>query len=96
MEANEQGIPNSTAEKPRYKIIFKRDVCIGALPCAASAPEFWIKSDDGKVDLKGAKKIDENTYELEVVTLGRNHDAAVSCPVNAIKVIDLWTGQEII
>ncbi len=83
-------------QKPRYKIIFKRDVCIGALPCAAAAPDFWIKADDGKVDLKDAKKIDENTFELEVSELGRNHDAAVSCPVNAIKIIDLETGQEII
>ncbi len=87
---------DTTDQKPRYKIIFKRDVCIGALPCAASAPDFWIKSDDGKVDLKGAKKIDENTYELEVVELGRNHDAAVSCPVNAIKVLELSTGREVV
>ena len=80
----------------KYKIILERNTCIGVFACVEADVKLWIKSDDGKVDLKGAKKIDENTYELEVETLGRNHDAAVSCPVVAIKIIDLETGQEIV
>ncbi|MFH1916620.1 MAG: ferredoxin [Nanoarchaeota archaeon] len=76
----------------KYRIEFDREACIGALVCNAIAPEYWLLSDDGKVDLKGAtfnketKKweliIDEEEFKL-------NDDAAYSCPVTVIKLIKL-------
>ena len=49
----------------RYKIIFDREVCIGALACNVVAPEFWKLAKDGKVDLQGAKYNKENDkFEL--------------------------------
>ena len=87
-----------TGEKARYRIIFKRDVCIGAIACIAPAPQFWLKADDGKVDLAGAKKLDENNYELLISEkdFALNRNAAEVCPVLAIKIIDLDTGREIV
>ena len=76
----------------KYKIEFDREACISALACNAIAPEYWLLSDDGKVDLKGAtfnketKKweliIDEEEFKI-------NDDAAYSCPVTVIKITKL-------
>ena len=52
----------------KYKIEFDREACIGALSCYASAPEFWPRSDDGKVDLKGAK-FNKDTQKWELIIL---------------------------
>ena len=70
----ESGTPN-TDQKPRYKIIFKRDICIGALPCAAAAPDFWIRADDGKVDLKVS--LDEIDGDLAKITLEKLEGATM-------------------
>ena len=89
--------PSSAGDGP-FKIIFDRDICIGALPCVAAAAEYWIKADDGKVDLKGATKTGENTYELVVDEIynNKNINAAETCPVQAIKIIKLKTGETIV
>ena len=49
----------------KYKIEFDIKACIWALSCYSAAPKFWPRSDDGKVDLKGAKyNKDTNTLEM--------------------------------
>ena len=74
----------------KYKIIYDREGCIGALACVGVAEKFWIASDVGmKADLKGAtfnKKtkrweliIDEKDFEVNKV-------AAEVCPVVVIKI----------
>jgi ferredoxin len=75
----------------KYKIIFDREVCIGALACSAVSPDLWEIAKDGKVDLKGAKKNSEGKWELviEEKDLQREKDAAHVCPVEAIKIITL-------
>jgi len=75
----------------KFKIIFDRETCIGALACNAVSPEFWTLSDDGKVDLKGAKKRDDGKWELvvEEKDLAMNKEAAESCPVYAIVIEDV-------
>ncbi len=77
---------------PKYKIEFDREVCIGALACTAVAEHFWPRSEDGKVDLTGAI-YNEQTKKWELIIDDKdfqiNHDAADSCPVEAIKIIKL-------
>ncbi len=72
----------------KYRIVFDRDTCIGALACNAVAPDYWTLADDGKVDLKGAKKRDDGKWELVIDEKDHvlNTEAAESCPVYAIVV----------
>lgn len=76
----------------KYKIIFDRETCIGALNCNAIAPEFWLRAKDGKVDLKNAKyNKEEDVWELVIdeKDLSLNKEAEAACPVNVIKIIEL-------
>ncbi|RME31766.1 ferredoxin [Candidatus Woesearchaeota archaeon] len=72
----------------QYKIIFDREVCIGALACNAVAPEVYTLADDGKVDLKGATQRSDGKWELIIdeSQVELNREAADSCPVYAIKI----------
>lgn len=80
----------------KFKIIFDREVCIGALACNAVAPDVYTLADDGKVDLKGGTRRDDGKWELvideEQVEL--NKEAADSCPVYAIKIEELEDGEQ--
>lgn len=72
----------------KYRIIFDRETCIGALACNAVAPDVWELAEDGKVDLKGATKRDDGKWELVVdeSKIVQNKEAADSCPVYAIVI----------
>ena len=74
----------------KYKIIYDREVCIGAFACSAVAPDFWLYNEDGKADLKAAK-YNAQTKCWELIVDGEqdfddNQAAAEACPVYAIKV----------
>lgn len=76
----------------QYKIIFDREVCIGALACAASSPDFWLRGEDGKAELKNAtynKETDKWELIINEKNLPTNKEAESVCPVAAIKVIKL-------
>ncbi len=86
---------------PQWKIDHDRPGCIGCGACAAVNPDFWTMSPvDGKSDLVGSvstKEGDEVVREQrEMEELQGNKEAAESCPVNVIHIIDLKTGQKII
>ncbi len=72
----------------KYKIIYDREVCIGAIACVAVNPKFWVMDPDGKANLKGAKKNKDGKWELiiEEDDLQLNKDSAEVCPVLAIVV----------
>ncbi len=72
----------------KYRVIFDRETCIGALACNAVAPELWELADDGKVDLKGATQREDGKWELIIdeSQLNKNKEAADSCPVYAIVI----------
>ena len=73
----------------KYKIEFDREACIGALSCYSAAPKFWPRSDDGKVDLKGAiYNKDTKKWELIITSkdIDINKEAEESCPVFVIKI----------
>lgn len=74
----------------KYKIIFDREACIGALACVKVAPEFYLIANDGKVDLKGAT-FNEKTQKYELIIedkyFSENTYAERVCPVQAIELI---------
>ena len=73
----------------RYKIIFDREECIGALACAVVNRAFWLESEDGKVDLKnGVRNEETSKWELviEEEHLKVNKNSAQVCPVEAITI----------
>lgn len=76
----------------KYKIIFDREVCIGALACNAVAEHLWPRSEDGKVDLAGSA-FNEETKKWELVVDEKecqiSKDSADVCPVEAIKVVKI-------
>ena len=71
----------------KYKIIFDKDTCIGAYACMAIAPDTWHEGDDGKAVL-----VKEFFDEAE---LKKQLEAARACPVNAIKIMNEDTGEEV-
>ncbi len=78
----------------KYRVVFNRETCIGALACNAVAPEVWELADDGKVDLKGGTKREDGKFELIIdeAQLGQNKEAADSCPVYAIVIEEVEEG----
>lgn len=60
------------------KIYVDRDICIGAAPCVAVAPEVFALDEDNKSTVINEKGADDETILL----------AAKSCPVKAIFLFD--------
>ncbi len=71
----------------KYKIILDRNVCIGVFACVEADNKWWIKSDDGKVDLKDAKETNPGIFELILEGGQFNPEAEKVCPVVAIKIV---------
>ncbi|MEV6522969.1 ferredoxin [Longispora sp. NPDC051575] len=59
--------------------------CIGSGMCAASAPDFF------ELDGRGRSRALHEKIDPDERVL----DAAVSCPVEAISLVDLATGEEV-
>ena len=83
----------------QYKIVFKRELCIGALACSALDPQLWEETPDGKVSIIGGEKVYNDHGEIieEYIILDElkdeNMDGAMSCPVLAIEVYKLEDGE---
>ncbi len=94
-ESNINPISKSITMAKKYKIVFDRDNCIGALACVSVADKFWEDSKDGKVNLKGAKKNAKGEYEIIIDAANFNvlRESADVCPVNVIKIYDTDTGE---
>jgi ferredoxin len=73
----------------KYKIIFDREGCIGALACTGVAEKHWPLAEDGKVDLQGAT-YNKATKMWELIIdeseLEANKLAADVCPVDVIVI----------
>lgn len=100
MESENENINLQENSKKKYKIVYDREGCIGVAACAAEFPERWQMSQDGKADLIGSEKVNENESEF-ILEIGEEEleamkRAAQSCPVNVIHIIDLETGEKII
>lgn len=84
---------------PKYLIKHNRPDCIGCTACANISPDFWAMSDvDGKSDIIAGKRDSEGWEELEIdeKDFQTNMDAAESCPVNVIHLIEIGSGKELI
>ena len=84
--------------KKKFQLFHDRPNCIGCAACAAVAPDFWSMSEDGKSDIIGSKKKDDETEEMDIEEkhFKENKEAADSCPVNVIHIINKETGEKII
>jgi ferredoxin len=72
----------------KFKIELDRDECIGCGSCAAICPDNWEVGEDGKASFKH-EEIEDDEFET-------NKEAAETCAVNAIHIINLETGEKII
>lgn len=77
----------------KYKIIFDRNLCIGAAQCVSISKRFWeIDEEDGKAVLKNGKKVGHEVFELEISEEFYKEalDSSEVCPVpGCIKVEEL-------
>lgn len=71
----------------KFKVMFDRELCIGALSCFSVNEKFWKLSNDGKVDLINST-FNEQTKKWELIIdekdLKINEESAQVCPVTAI------------
>lgn len=82
----------------KYKIRHDRPGCIGCTMCANIAPKHWEMSDlDGQADLIGGEEVDSGQEKsIDESEFQVNMDAAESCPVNVIHLIEIGSGKELI
>jgi len=87
----------------KYKIVYKRDDCIGAGPCMAVAPDFWTlnEAEDGRANICKEKEptvLENGDMELIIdeADLEANMEAAEGCPVAVIHIYDVETGEKLI
>lgn len=79
------------ANTKKIQIIVDRQNCIGADSCEVLAPEYFKLATDGKIDLVGGTQSGGKwTCELEVdeKELKKLKQAATSCPVQVIEIIE--------
>jgi len=81
-----------------YMINHDRPNCIGCAACAGVCPDFWEMDEDGKSNIKGGAKKDDGTEEHTITEaqFACNKEAAESCPVNVIHLINKETNKKLI
>ena len=84
--------------KGKHQIQHDRPNCIGCAACAAISPDFWVMNEDGKSDIVNSKMREDGWEELDIEDkdFEINKEAAESCPVNVIHIINKETGDKII
>jgi ferredoxin len=82
----------------KFTLQHDRPNCIGCAACEAVAPEIWEMNADGKSDIKGGKDRSDGWQEsnFEETTFDKNKEAADSCPVNVIHIINKDTKEKLI
>ncbi len=98
-EENQEQIVNQEQQSSKkFQIQHDRPNCIGCAACAAVAPDFWTMHEDGKSDIVGCRKRDDEWEELDIEEKDyqANKEAADSCPVNVIHIVNKETGEKII
>ncbi|MFH1591484.1 MAG: ferredoxin [archaeon] len=81
-----------------FKINHNRPDCIGCAACAAVAPETWEMKDDGKSSIIGGSTDDKEWEHMDFPEeqFEKQKEAADSCPVNVIHIIDKDSDEQII
>lgn len=77
----------------KKEIQHDRPNCIGCAACAAVNPKDWVMNSDGKSDLVKSEDFNGNWQRREISEeeFKDNMDAAESCPVNVIHIIEKET-----
>jgi ferredoxin len=72
------------------RVEFDRETCIGMFQCVAEWDAFEADENDGKADLAGSERQDEDVFVREVPEDARLDAkfAARACPVDAITIYD--------
>ena len=88
----------SLQQSKKYLLQHDRPNCIGCAACEVVAPDFWEMNQDGKSDIKQGNSLENGCQELEIdeKNFQENKDAAESCPVNVIHLVNKKTGEKII
>ena len=76
-----------------YTIKHDRENCIGCGACPIMAPDFWEMDDDGKSNLINSK---DNERVIDDKDFNANLEAAESCPVEVIHIMNNETKEKII
>ena len=82
----------------KYLVELDRKNCIGSATCAAAAEGYWKMQDDGKINLEGSEKKDNNqkqVREIDESELEKLKLSAEVCPVRVIKIFDKETGEQV-
>lgn len=99
MEEQKEENKKTDSKEKKYRILYKKHECIGAFACLAAEPNSWKQAEDArdKADLIGGELTDEDeVYYKDVDDLENNLEAAQSCPVNCIHIIEKKTGRKLI
>ena len=70
------------------KIVYEKGKCIGCGSCETICPKYWKLNEEGKADLIGSANQPNGDQELIIKEIACNKDAADSCPVECIKIVD--------
>ena len=97
-EVKQQAETQSDTSNEKFTLQHNRPDCIGCSACEAVAPDFWEMHEDGKSDIKRGKTLDNEWQELDIEEkdFEENKEAAESCPVNVIHLVNKETGEKII
>jgi len=81
-----------------YLVQHDRPNCIGCAACTAVCPKHWEMGEDGKSNLKGGKRRDDQGEEKEIddAEFASIKESADSCPVNVIHIFEKESGKKII
>ena len=73
----------------KIRIVHERAKCIGCGSCVALCPKQWEMAEDGLATLINAVKNGQaGNYQSEVDKAGCSQEAADSCPVQIIHIIE--------
>ena len=98
VDPNAIDVKKAVAEGKKYRIIYDRQACIGAAACVAVFDKRWEMVADNKANLKGGTETSKDVWQLDIDD-SEYEDLKTSgdvCPVNAIHVFKLETGEKII
>ena len=85
----------------KFRVKLDKNACQGFGACVELCPQFFQLSDvDGKSSVEGAKKVTKEdkvvVEELELDNLECINEAAEACPFNAIHIVNVETGENLI
>ena len=85
----------------KFRVKLDKNACQGFGACVELCPQFFQLSDvDGKSSVEGAKKVTKEdkvvVEELELDNLECINEAAEACPFNAIHIVKVETGENLI